>query len=285
MTAFSEKFIAFVDVLGFKNLVADAEAGEGMSLPELLKLLEGLGTGKERAHFENSGGGWCPEAPRIAKNLDFRVTQISDCVIVSAEVSPAGLINLVSHCWVAAMHLLHSGIMCRGYIKRGRIFHTDNQVLGTGYQDAFAAEGKVTAFRREADERGTPFIEVDSEVAHYVDTQPDACVKTIFARMVKSEAGTVAVFPFQRLSHSFAIGGFGVRFDPDKERRSNQNVRTLITALKARVAGFVDPTNESAARKASHYLAALDHQLETCDRADEMIAKLASPINVAQRPK
>lgn len=278
MTEFSDKFVAFVDVLGFKNLVADAEAGKGMGLSELLKLLEGLGTGKERARFESGGGTWCPEAPRVAKHLDFRVTQISDCAIVSAEVSPAGLVNLVSHCWAAAMHLLQSGLMCRGYIKRGRIFHTDNQVIGTGYQDAYAAEGKVTAFRREADERGTPFIEVDPEVVGYVASQPDACVKEIFARMVKTESGTTAVFPFQRLSHQFVISGFGRRFDPEEERRSNQNVRVLITTLKAKVTASVDPAHESAVRKASHYLAALDVQLAGCDRTDDVINMLASPI-------
>src|SRR3712207_5351127 len=98
MNTFADKFVAFVDVLGFKNLVAESERGTGMPLPELLELLRKLGTGNERVHFDQYGPTCCPMAPRIEKNLDFRVTQISDCVIVSAEVSPAGVINLISHC-------------------------------------------------------------------------------------------------------------------------------------------------------------------------------------------
>jgi len=175
MTVFSDKFVAFVDVLGFKNLVSESEAGNGIHLPEILKLLKKLGTGKEREHFEKYGPTCCPMAPRIERNLDFRVTQISDCVIASSEVSPAGAINLISHCWGAVISLMTHGMMCRGYIKRGRVFHTDAQIIGSGYQDAYLAESKVTAFQREADERGTPYVEIDSEITNYVASQSDAC--------------------------------------------------------------------------------------------------------------
>jgi hypothetical protein len=43
MVHFSDKFIAFVDVLGFKSLVADAEMNKGRSLAELLEALKCLG--------------------------------------------------------------------------------------------------------------------------------------------------------------------------------------------------------------------------------------------------
>jgi len=122
MTNFADKFIAFVDVLGFEELEKNAENGVGMPLPDLLKLLECLGTGRERERFERHGPSVCPCAPYIHRNLDFQVTQISDCVVVSAEVSPAGAINLLAHCWTAVMGLLQRGIMCRGYLKRGRIY-------------------------------------------------------------------------------------------------------------------------------------------------------------------
>jgi hypothetical protein len=276
MTEFSEKFIGFVDVLGFKRLATDAENGTGLSLAKLLSLLTHLGTGEERERIERDGGVWCPAAPRQQRNLDFRVTQISDCVVVSAEVSPAGAINLVAHCWRAAMELLHEGVLCRGYIKRGRIFHTDKHLLGTGYQDAYAAERNVTAFRRESDERGTPYIEVDPTLTNYIDSQSDDCVKKIFSRMVKRDGGIVALFPFQRISHQFIIGS-GHEFNPERERRSNQNVRTAIQMLKERVWSFVDPNDPKAVQKARHYIVALDAQLSVCDKLDDFLTKSESP--------
>lgn len=271
MVTFTDKFVAFVDILGFRQLVTDAEQGKGLPLPDLLKLLEHLGTGKERARFDKYGPTCCPCAPRIEKNLDFRVTQISDCAIVSAEVSPAAAINVVSHCWGAVIELMNKGIMCRGYIKRGNVFHTDAQVMGSGYQNAYEAESRVSAFKREADERGTPYVEVDPEVSDYIAAQPDTCVKEMFGRMTKCDVDTVALFPFKRLQHSFTVAGFGQKFDPDRERISNQNLRENIARMKEQVWSFVDQSNASALSKASHYIAALEAQMEACDRTDEAI--------------
>lgn len=276
MVAFSDKFIAYVDVLGFKGLVTDAEQGKGLALPDLLKLLEFLGTGKERARFDQHGPACCPYAPRIEKNLDFRVTQISDCVVVSAEISPAGVINVISHCWGAVIELLARGIMCRGYIKRGKLFHTDTQIIGSGYQEAFLAESMVNAFKREADERGTPYVEVDAEVNDYVESQSDYCVKEMYGRMIKRDGDTVVLFPFRRLQHSFIVAGFGHRFDSERERISNQNLRMNILRMKERVWSFVDRSVPSAVSKANHYITALDAQLQVCDKTDEMIRILES---------
>lgn len=279
MTIFTEKFVAFVDVLGFKSLVAESERGRGIPLPELLDLLRELGSGKERAHFDQYGPTCCPMAPRIEKNLDFRVTQISDCVIASSEISPAGAINLISHCWGAVISLMAQGIMCRGYIKRGSVFHTDTQVIGSGYQDAYLAESRVSAFQREADERGTPYVEVDPEVTNYITDQSDSCVKTMFNRMVKKDGKAVVLFPFQRLQHSFAVGGMCGAFDPEKELRSNQNLRSVISKYKGKVMSFVDSNNRSAVAKAAHYIDALDAQLRGCDEAESMILRLQKPLS------
>lgn len=275
---FEDKFIAFIDVLGFKGMVASSEAGTGIPLPELLELLKKLGDGSERSRFDTYGPTCCPTAPRVDKNMNFRVTQISDCAIVSSEVSPAGAINLVSHCWGSVIELMARGIMCRGYIKRGRIYHTDSQVIGSGYQEAYAAESKVSAFKHEADERGTPYVEVDREVTAYIDSQPDACVKEMFKRMVKRDAETVVLFPFQRLQHSFIVAGFGQTFDPERELKSNDNLRNNIKRYKAKIEALVDPANPAAQAKAKHYLRALDEQLLACDKTDEAIHMLSRPF-------
>jgi hypothetical protein len=280
---FEDKFVAFIDVLGFKGMVASSEAGTGMPLDELLEHLKKLGDGGERARFAEYGPTCCPLAPRIDKNINFRVTQISDCAIVSSEVSPAGAINLVSHCWKSVIELMTRGIMCRGYIKRGSIYHTDSQVIGTGYQEAYAAESKVSAFKHEADERGTPYVEVDIELSSYIDSQSDACVKEMFNRMVKRDGKTVVLFPFQRLHHSFIMSGFGRTFEPEKELKSNDNLRQNIKRYKAKIEDLVDPTNAAAKDKAKHYLGALDEQLLACDKTDEAIHFLTVPFPWTRR--
>ena len=89
-TDFKDKFIGFVDILGFKKFVEAAEAGTGMSLAELLELLRELGTVDDRRNLEKYGPTICPTSAYRQRDLDFRLTQISDCVVVSTEVSPAG---------------------------------------------------------------------------------------------------------------------------------------------------------------------------------------------------
>jgi hypothetical protein len=271
---FKDKVIAFVDILGWKNLVQRAESGVGLPLPELVALLDCFGTGKERDAFEKNGPQCCPVAAYDAPNLDFRLTQVSDCAIVSAEVSPAGVINLINHCWRSVYRFLEHGIMTRGYIKLGTVHHDERHILGTGYHETFAAERNVTAFKLEADERGTPFVQIDPAVVTYVEHCNDSCVKTMFSRMTRSDAGIAALFPFQRIKHHLIPeqpGGVGLL---SRQRQSNRNVQRTIHRYKALVESLVDLSNPDAVRKSRHYSAALDRQLKVCDETDAAINRL-----------
>lgn len=282
-STFEDKFVAFIDVLGFKGLVESAEAGEGFSLANLLECLEKLGSREDEKNYARYGPTTCPQSRFLTKGLNFKITQISDCVIVSSEISPAGVINLVSHCWGAVMGLLTKGIMCRGYITKGSIYHQNSQVIGSGYQNAYGMESSVTAFSKDADERGTPFVQIDSVVCDYVRDATDKTVRDMFSRMVEIKNGTVALFPFKRLSHPLAIGGFGGKFDPAEERESNNTLRKGLISLKERVMSYVDPENEKAMKKAKHYIAALDRQLTGCDDTDKMIDDLCRPFPAKRR--
>ena len=275
---YTEKFIAFFDVLGWESLVRASDKGCGLSLGELCEIVTALGTDEDRKHFEKYGPTICPDAPRIRKDMDFRITSASDSVLISAEISPAGLINLVSHCCMACFKLLSKGVMCRGYINRGRIYHTTEQQIGTGLNSAVEREKQVSIFKKDADERGTPFIEVDKEVVQYVEHQPDQCVKEIFPRLVKAEGDLAAIFPFQRLNHSFIVGGFGTTFDPENERASLNVIRGWIHKMKEQVQRHIDPSEESALRKGNYYIRMLDNQLVACDQMDDAINLLAQPF-------
>lgn len=276
---FKDKFIGYVDILGWKEKVKEAEAGTGMPLAELLELLKELGAPEDRSKFDKYGPTTCPESNYTLRDLDFQLIQISDCVIVSCEISPAGVINLVHHCWGAVIKLLNKGIMCRGYITQGSVYHNGHEIIGSGYQEAFDKEDKVSAFKRNADERGTPFVEIDPSICNYVKDCGDSCVKEMFSRYVKQDGSLTALFPFQRLQHSFIIGdNFGHKFNPEKERQSNENMRSMIEKMKERVMALVDQSRPDAVSKAEHYIAALDAQIKVCRQTDKMITMLGSPF-------
>lgn len=272
---YTEKFIAFVDVLGWKFHVRGSDTGRGLSLKELCEMTDMLGKPTEREHFKKYGPTTCPQAPWIRKDLDFRITQVSDSVLISAEISPAGLINLVGHCWGACRRLLSKGIMCRGYIKRGPIYHTAEYQIGVGFSEAVEGEKQVSIFRRDADERGTPFIEVDMDVVQYVQRQSDECVKEVFSRCVETDGDLTAIFPFKGLLN------FGSD-DPEKDLASLNVVRGWIHRMKEHVESHIDPSNESVRQKGEQYVRMLDARLVACDRREKLIKSVMQPFPADQ---
>lgn len=277
-SVYTEKFIAFIDIQGFSDKV-DASADDPEKVVALLAMLAKLSNGKERQTFEEYGPICCPEAPRLEKHLDYCVTQASDCVIVSAEVSPAGLINLLNQCWQISMGLLGLGVLCRGFVTRGKVLHTTipPYVLGPGYQTAYNAERKVSAFKKGADETGTPFVELDDEVVAYVKDQPNRCVKEMFSRFTKHDGVKVAIYPFQGLNHSFGIGGIFGPFEPEEHLRSVNNIRGWIAKMKELILANAEGGDAKVKEKAGHYLQALAQQLVELDETEKMIRMLGNP--------
>lgn len=274
-TTLEEKFIAFVDILGFKKLVEESEAERGFSSSQITELLQEFGAEDVKAK-KWRGGRLCPGSPFLSEDLAFNITQVSDCAIISSELSPAGLINLINHCWGIVISFLFKGILCRGYITRGPITHTETNLFGTGYNKAYEAEKNVAVFKTTMEENGTPFVEISEEVVSYAESCDDPCFQKFFKRLRKSDGVNTALYPFKMLAHSIMIAGLGIPFNPDKEKQANDDVRKMILEVKSQVLSYLDSTNPSAVRKVEHYVRALDTQLEHCDRTDAMIEKLRS---------
>jgi hypothetical protein len=229
---FREKFIAFIDILGFNQLVTAAERGGEMPVSKMLDLVQKLGRPGKRQFFEKYGPEVCPAAVFTQRDLDFRATQISDCVVLSAETSPAGGINLISQACSVVAEVLVEGLLCRGYITRGMIYHTDTQFIGTGYQKAVEQEKSVRAVSRHSEDTGTPFVEVESDVCNYLTNANDPCVREMLSRFVKDDGIVTAIFPFQAMSTKVTIDR---TFDAVARKKSNHNIRVSLQTMKERM--------------------------------------------------
>ena len=263
---FREKFIAYVDILGFKSKVesADAELGESLSLSQLLAMLTTLEGQKHSEIIRIDGPTICPESLYNQRDLDYRVTQISDCVVISAEVSPAGIIHIMGQIQGTVWKLLMQGVMLRGYITRGNIFHEGNTFLGPGYHRALEGEKKVTAFQESNGDVGTPFIEIDPAVVRYINESGDECVKTMLARMTKNEDDVTAIFPFHKFSNLINLG----IDDLEKVRQNLNLIRSSICSAREKIALFAPSSDPNATRKSKYYLKFLDDELELCDQIE-----------------
>ena len=278
---FKDSFVGFVDILGFKNLVEDAESGKGKTLSELLSIQSLLGSDKDMEDIRIDGPCVCPRASRNDPTAAFCLTQASDSVVVSTEVSPSGALTIINHCYRAACRLLKVGLMCRGYITRGPFYHTPGRFLGSGFHEAHRLEGDVSVFKQEADERGTPFIEIAPAVCTFVDECGDDCVKEVFERLVKREGNVAAVFPFRMFSLAYSPA-LGSSEDLKQARQSIDILRTSIRDLKTRVLDLIDKNNVSAVSKAKHYCRALDRELAACDRNEEMLTAIDQPFSAVR---
>lgn len=275
---YKDKFIAFIDILGFKKKVKASEIGTGLPLNELLEILQQLGSLDTRKNFIKNGPIVCPCSKYNQRDLDFHLTQISDCVIMSCEISPAGVINLIHECSGSVIRLMMKGIMCRGYISRGSIYHTENQIIGSGYQDTYLKEELVSAFKQSDKEKdGTPFVQIDPAVCDYVKDCGDKLVQDQFSRHVKGDGTFVALFPFDFFSHSFVLtGSNGQKFDSKKEKQNNNFIRLDIKAMIESLKSFVDEKDEESVRKLDYYMKALNQQIRECDGMDDIIDGLNS---------
>jgi len=266
---FRDKFVAFVDILGFKSRV---EAAEGCRGGQLSDLLEVCGKLERKSHVQSIatyGPVICPESKHDSRDLNYRVTQVSDCAIISAEVSPAGIINLINHISQSIIGLLRYGVMVRGYVTRGNIYHDAGQFIGTSYQNALTGEKSVRAFRMSENDGATPFVEIDPKVVRYVREETDACVLQMFSRMVKFDSihDVTVLFPFQRLTD--VVGGN--ISEPETCRRSLDIVRMWIDSYKDKIDSQALASEDLANQKSKYYMKILDDLLAECDEIENFL--------------
>lgn len=264
-----EKFVAFIDILGFSDLVEEAQA-EGEDVERILKLTTALGTAADASQFATSGPTTCPGSGYLERSLDFVVTQISDCVVISTEVSPAGIVNLTSHCFWITQRLISLGVQCRGAIKKGQVYHQPDQVVGVAYQQAVTGEKTTRVLRADEAEVGTPFIELDEAVVAYIRDETDECVRDMVGRVTISDGEYTAIYPFKALMDKpFRTVHPGFPFDPEDwlaaVRRSLAQRRATLATFQAALVKAKDPR---IARKIRHYITGLEALIPPVERKE-----------------
>ena len=271
-----DKFIAFLDVLGWKSFVRKTEQNNNSSLKDAIDVLNMIKQEmlSRKELFLKNGSIICPSAPRIKDDIDFFFTMFSDNVVISTEVSPAGLVNLIDCCRTIYFKLImRRGLMCRGYLGMGPIYHSKDYCVGSGLGDVASEEKRVSFSGIEAEERGTPFIEIDGSVIQFIDHKiSDRCTVDLLEDIVKREGDIAAIFPFERLDP----GKFGgVAHDPARARQDVAVVRKWIEDAKRLVAQHVDSRCASARRKGNCLTRILDNQLLVCEQTETLIEQMS----------
>lgn len=120
---YGERYVAFLDVLGFKALVEEADRHRDQISTILTSLLA------FREILERYGAS------------EVRYSQFSDSVIISAPRTEAGMTYLFEACVRISTRLLKEGVLVRGGIVRGNVMHTEQVAFGPAIAEAYQADG------------------------------------------------------------------------------------------------------------------------------------------------
>ncbi len=130
---YEEKFVAFIDILGFSNIVRSFQnkpKNHDKIHSALLKLIE----------YKNSS-----KSHNLAQS-NLEISTFSDSIVISA--SKADFFSLIWTCGWLQANLLKIGILIRGGISQGLIYHQEDIIYGEGMLDAYEIESRAAVYPR-----------------------------------------------------------------------------------------------------------------------------------------
>lgn len=193
---YEEHYIAFLDILGFSELVYDETFNS--------TFVGILGSTSTLPNQE------------IAKDTPFarvKTAIISDTIVISALMnSPTALEDILYVIRSIFLSFLHDGVLIRGAICCGKLFHQDNIVFGPAMVEAHELERSVAIYPRIVIKSGTepsffganqqlmgkfvqdtdgiPYLDLYSEVIVHSYRQDDSHGPQMIRNLVAKHLGT-----------------------------------------------------------------------------------------------
>lgn len=134
---YQEKYVAFIDMLGFSALVQKSAADVGR-LEEIAEAIDRL---KNTACCNPATG--------------LLFTYFSDCIVISSSRTPAGLNDILNCIKIVAENLLVVDMFIRGGLAVGSIHHDSQMMFGPAM---------LVAYHMESEEVGNPMVLVTEDV-------------------------------------------------------------------------------------------------------------------------
>lgn len=133
MDIYEKRAVAFIDILGFRDLVRRGRESE---------ILSTMNSIPKKISFFAEGD---------LADLDFKVSSFSDSVVASARFIaknhvPAVVVAL--YAGELSLALMQKGILTRGAIAVGMLHHQDPNIFGPALIDAYELESNVAQYPR-----------------------------------------------------------------------------------------------------------------------------------------
>ena len=136
----AERIVAFVDILGFKNMV-DNSLKSQQSAENLHKALERIYELKKYNERLND--------IESLREFGVEISTFSDSIIISYPIDfEGGLFFIIMELIHLQIDLVFYGILIRGGLSIGLLYHKENIVYGPAMNDAYYLESKCAIYPR-----------------------------------------------------------------------------------------------------------------------------------------
>ena len=135
-----DRVVAYIDILGFKNLTDRALKDNDTILSQVydaLRMMSATAMLKNRGPFNGR---------KLAQFA--QATAFSDCIVISDSNNDLEVGRVISDVAMLADFLLRDNILCRGAIATGLTVHDDMVLFGIGVINAYEIESKIAIYPR-----------------------------------------------------------------------------------------------------------------------------------------
>jgi hypothetical protein len=129
---YSERYVAYIDILGFSEIIKRSETNPRL-YEELVKKLSEI---QAREPIEGE------------EAIDFQFQTFSDSIVVSVSSELRGLAYLLNAIYIFALDLMQESLLIRGAIAKGKLYHKKGVMFGPAFIEAYRLEQTVAKYPR-----------------------------------------------------------------------------------------------------------------------------------------
>ena len=193
MASYSKRYVAFLDILGFKDLVGLSCIDKPpISVDEICAILDLPEPADEGQILLGRVGD--------ISNSDHRSTAFSDSILITTAATDQGLMHLLHHVAKIGFYLAKLGVLYRGGITRGLAYHDEQHAFGPAIIEAYSIEQNAIFPRvllsNTVVEAGKSAAEpVNTIFSRLVHTDSDEGVFVNYLRVLRAAADADSAMP------------------------------------------------------------------------------------------
>jgi len=129
---YSERYVAFIDILGFREIIKRSETDSRL-YETLVKTLSEI---HAREPIEGE------------ETVDFQFQTFSDSIVISSASSKMGLAHLLRAICTLTLELMQESLLIRGGIAKGKLYHEKGVMFGPAVIEAYEIEKTIAKYPR-----------------------------------------------------------------------------------------------------------------------------------------